>query len=237
MQFLKAYATPITIVGAVFTLLAFGPQERKQKFEEIDVERINIVEKNGQLRMVISNRQRQHPGIVDGKLIPRPGGRPPGMIFFNHRGDECGGLTFGGNGGNGHFLSFTMDKSRNDQTVGMQHLESDNGRYFAGFRVWDRPNSSLADFLTKYETIKKMPDEAARNAAIKELSDKGELGARRITVGKLRDKSAMIELCDVKGKPRIRISVDAAGNPRMDFLDETGTVTYTLPEPSKVEPK
>jgi hypothetical protein len=33
-------------------------QTQKQKFAEIDVERINIVEKDGKLRMVISNQDR-----------------------------------------------------------------------------------------------------------------------------------------------------------------------------------
>jgi hypothetical protein len=28
---------------------------------------------------------------------------------------------------------------------------------------------------------------------------------------------------------RIRISVDGAGNPKMDFLDQAGNVTYSLP--------
>jgi hypothetical protein len=28
--------------------------------------------------MVISNQERQHPGIVNGKVIPRQGPRPPG---------------------------------------------------------------------------------------------------------------------------------------------------------------
>jgi len=81
----------------VFVLSAFA-QARRQKFDEIDVERINIVEKDGKLRIVISNRERQHPGIIDGKLIPRPNGRAPGMIFFNHKGDESGGLIFDENG-------------------------------------------------------------------------------------------------------------------------------------------
>ena len=237
MQFLKAYATPVTLVGAVFIAMAFTQQSRRQKFEEIDVERINIVEKDGKLRMVISNQARQHPGIVDGKLIPREHGRPPGMIFFNHRGDECGGLVFDENNGKGHFVSLTMDKSRNDQTIGMQHLENDAGEYFVGLTVWDQPNTSGADRMTKLDAIKELPDKAARSAAIQKLRDQGEFGARRISVAKLRDKSASIELCDLKGKPRIKIVVDAAGNPRMDFLDETGAVTHTLPEPNKAEQK
>jgi hypothetical protein len=87
VHFLKIYAAVATLLCAVFVLAAFA-QARNQKFDEIDVERINIVEKDGKLRMVISNRERQHPGISNGKVIPRPNGRPPGMIFFNHKGDE-----------------------------------------------------------------------------------------------------------------------------------------------------
>lgn len=231
LQLVKVYAVTITLALLVSVGSAVTLQSGRPKFEEIDVERINIVEKDGKLRMVISNRERQHPGIIDGVLLKRPHGRPPGMLFFNHRGDEAGGLIFDENGGEyGHFLSFTMDKSRNDQTIGMQHLESDNGDYFAGLRVWDRPNTSLIPLNKKMDEIEKMPDKAARKAAYKELRDKGEFGRERISIAKLRDKSAEIALSDANGKPRIKITVDATGNPRIVFLDESGKPIYTLPE-------
>src|SRR5688500_18911636 len=107
------YAAVVTLFWAVFFLSAFVTQDKKQRFEEIDVERINVVEKDGKLRLVISNQARQHPGIVNGKIIERKEPRPPGMIFFNHLGDEMGGLIFGENGANGHFGSLTWDKVRN----------------------------------------------------------------------------------------------------------------------------
>src|SRR5436305_13936185 len=106
---LKAYAIIATLVGAVLVLTALTLQSGRQKFGEIDVERINIVEKDGKLKMVISNADRQHPGMVDGKIIPREGGRPAGMIFFNERGDEIGGLTFMGDTAKGQYSSFTFD--------------------------------------------------------------------------------------------------------------------------------
>lgn len=230
VRYLKIYAAVATLFCGILLLSAFVIQNGKQKFEEIDVERINIVEKDGKLRMVISNRERQHPGMVDGKPIPRENGRPPGMIFFDQKGDEAGGLVFDENGDKGHFLSLTFDKTRNDQTIGLQHLEGDNGEYFAGLRVWDRPDSSIIDSINKYEVIKKMPEGEKKKAALKELEDKGEFGTDRITVGKLRDKSALIELSDTKGNPRIRISVDAMENPKIDFLDEKGKVIYSLPQ-------
>ena len=81
VRFLKIYAAIATLVCTALLLSAFTFQQpTRQKFEEIDVERINIVEKDGKLRMVISNRERQHPGVVDGKIMPRSNGRPAGML-------------------------------------------------------------------------------------------------------------------------------------------------------------
>jgi len=98
VRLLKAYAVVAAVVCAALFTLLFAGVNRTQAFEEIDVERINIVEKSGELRMVISNQERQHPGIVNGKTIERETARPPGMIFFNHLGDEMGGLVMGENG-------------------------------------------------------------------------------------------------------------------------------------------
>jgi len=156
VHFLKIYAFVMTLGCAVFFLTAFAAQDKKQKFTEIDVERINIVEKDGKLKMVISNQERQQSQIIDGKTLPlTKGGRPPGIIFFNHLGNEMGGLIYGENGGKGQVGSFTFDKVNQNETIGFRHLESDNGEYAAGLTVWQRPDTSLKIFLDKYETVKK----------------------------------------------------------------------------------
>jgi len=131
VRFLKIYALVATLFCAVFLLSAFTFQNKKQKFEEIDVERINVLDKDGKLRMVIANKDRQHPGVIDGKTAERER-KTAGILFFNHLGDECGGLIFDENGGNGHFVSLTYDKVRHSETMRLQHLEGDNGQYSAG---------------------------------------------------------------------------------------------------------
>jgi hypothetical protein len=137
-------------------------------------------------------------------------------------------LVFDENGGDGHFLSLTFDKARQDQTLGIQHLEGDDGRYLAGLRIWDRPNNSMADSITKAEEIQRMPNGPAKDAAQAALNR--QLSApERISITKGRDKSATIVLSDANGKARIRISVQETGNPKLDFLDDTGRVTYSLP--------
>ena len=231
VRFLKAYAVIATLVGAVLVLTAFTLQSGKQKFEEIDVERINVVEKDGKLKMVISNKERQHPGVMDGMTIPRK--RPPGILFFNEKGDECGGLIFDGDQQNGQFLVVSFDKFRQDQTIQLQHLEGSDGRYFAGLTVWDRLNSPGADSLKKFMEIDKMPQGPEKQAAMKAFRDAGGFGLERVSVGKGRDQTAAVVLSDPKGRARIKISVDATGTPKLEFLDETGKVTYSLPQQSK----
>lgn len=232
VRFLKIYAVVATLFCAVFVLSAFALQNKKQKFAEIDVERINIVEKDGKLRMVISNQERQHPGIVNGKIIERKGPRPPGMIFFNHLGDEMGGLIFGENGGNGHFGLLTFDKVRNDQTIGFRHLESDNGTYQTGLEMWQQPNLPSDVVGAKWEAARKIPDETARKAAMQALIDNNESTEQRLFLGKRRDNATSLEMSDIKGRPRIRMVVGAEGEAKLEFLDVNGKVIQTLPDSS-----
>lgn len=237
VRFLKIYALVMTLGCAVFFLTAFAVQNKNQKFEEIDVERINIVEKDGKLRMVISNQERQHPGIVNGKIIKRDGPRRPGMIFFNHLGDEMGGLIFGDNGGNGHFGSLTWDKVRNDQTMGFRHLESDNGTYQSGLEMWQQPNIPHDVMLEKFLETRKITNLAERQAATEKLIANGEYTAPRLFLGKRRDESNELLMSDRKGKPRIRLQVAPDGTPKLEFLDEAGKITYRLPEENKAGKK
>ena len=234
VRFLKVYAVAATLVGALLALTAFTLQSGKQKFGEIDVERINVVEKNGKLDMVISNQERQHPGIVNGKIIPRNGPRPPGMIFFNHLGDEMGGLIFGDNGGKGHFGMFTFDKVRNDQTMAFSHLESDNGSYETGLQMSQQPNEPWDVVRAKWDAARKITDEAARKAAIQALIDNNESQQQRLFLGKRRDNSAVLIMSDIKGKPRIRMQVAPDGAAKLEFLDEQGKVIYSLPNAANV---
>lgn len=232
LRFLKIYAGVATLCCAIVFLSAFAVS-KNAKFDEIEVGRINIVEKNGKLKMVISNKERQHPGIVDGKSFDeRKGERSAGMIFFSEKGDEIGGLIFDGDTGKGQGGSLTFDKFRGDQTIQFTHNEDKDGDYFAGLRVNDQ-NMPLIEFIAKMEEIEKLPTKEAKDAAYKEIRDKGLVAVNRLLIGKGRDKSSMIALKDAKGKARIEISVEASGNPKLNFLDETGKVIYSLPEDAK----
>lgn len=235
VRFLRIYSIVATLIFAAAFVGVTALQGRRARFGEIDVERINVIEKDGRLRMVISNEKRQHPGISNGKIIPRKGSRPPGMIFFNHLGDEMGGLIFGDNGGNGHFGSLTFDKVRNDQAMGFRYLESDNGTYQSGIEMWQQPNIPGDVMMAKYEEASKIADEAKRKAAIQELIDNRQLTTNRLFLGKRRDDTLLLSMADIKGNTRIRLKVAPDGTPGLEFLDEAGQVTYALPEAKELQ--
>jgi hypothetical protein len=233
VRLLKAYAIVTTLLLVSLAFAGFRQAGQKTKFTEIDVERINIVEKDGKLKMVISNSERQHPGVIDGKSLSRT--RPPGMLFFNEKGDECGGLSFDGNqkdgkGAAGALLAF--DRFRQDQTVGIQYGES-NGQYSAGLRVWDRPDAPISDVIDQLQAIQKMPDGPEKTQAQLKLRDMpAAAAAQRVFVGKTREKAATLTLSDPQGRPRLLLTVDAQGVPKLEFLDEKGAVIQTLPTPA-----
>ena len=95
MRFLKGYAFGATSLIIVLSILAFRRSDNPH-FKEIDVQRINVREPDGKLRMVISNSTLSPGPIAYGKPFGYPGGSRPGIIFYNDEETENGGLTFGG---------------------------------------------------------------------------------------------------------------------------------------------
>jgi hypothetical protein len=147
-----------------------------------------------------------------------------------------GGLIVGENGGKGHFGSFTFDKVKGDQTMGFRHLEGDNGKYESGLAIWQQPNIPASLLEPKYAAIEKITDKTARREAIDKLINAGELMTTRLFIGKSRDDDAsVLRMSDIKGKTRIEMSVAPDGNPKLNFLDETGKVIYSLPEDAKAK--
>lgn len=231
LRFLRAYAVTNTLVLIVLATAAFRQATEPQKLDYVTVHRIDVVDNDGTLRMVISNKDRMHPGVMDGKTIDRP--RPvAGMLFFNDEGDEVGGLTYTGREQNGmrHADAGLMfDQLKQDQTIGFSYTEG-NGRRTAGFQVWDRPDSHLSELIEKINAANKIQDKAARDAELARVRASAQPGPRRVFVGKNADKSAAVSLSDANGKPRLTLTVDAAGNPRIEFLDESGKVTDRIPK-------
>jgi hypothetical protein len=229
LRLLRWYAALNTLIVVVLATAAFR-QAAPQKFEHITVQRMDIVDADGTLRMVISNKDRMHPGQLDGKVIVRP--RPvAGMLFFNESGDEVGGLTFTGREVNGvrqANAGIMFDQYKQDQTIGFTYSEG-GGRRTAGFQVWDRPDTGLGELIDKLNAANKIEDRAERDKALAAIRAAAPPAPRRVFVGKNGERAATVSLADANGKPRLTLTVDAAGNPRIEFLDEAGKVVSRLP--------
>jgi len=236
LRLLKGYALLMTALLGAISLSAFRRASEPTKFEEINVERINVVEPDGKLRLVISNRARSIGPIYKGKPFGYPGGNRPGMIFFNDEGTENGGLTFTGrreaDGKYQSSLGMSFDQFDQDQVVVLQYVDN-NGTRRMGLTVGDRANRNIYDLVQARDSLMRMTDTVQRAAALRELMaprDGVPLYAERVYVGRDRSKAAVINLSDPQGRPRLRLVVDSLGAPRLEFLDEGGQVTARLPE-------
>lgn len=232
LRFLRVYAVTSSLVLVILCTAAFRQATpANAAFGEITVGRMNVVDADGKLRLVISNKDRQHPGMMDGKMIDRP--RPvAGLLFFNEEGDEVGGLTFTGREVNGvrrANAGIMFDQFKQDQTIGFSYSEND-GRRSAGFQVWDRPDTKLSELVEKLNAARKIEDPAEQKKAIAAITAAAPPAPRRLFVGKTPDKASVISLSDAAGKPRLNITVDATGNPRIEFLDEQGKVVARVPQ-------
>lgn len=222
VRFLKRYSIALTLLLAIFVLMSFRGNNRT-KFEEIDVERINVLEKDGTLKMVISNSARQHPGMANGKSLPQRK-REAGMIFFNSAGYECGGLVYDADKSSAGMV-YSVDQFRNDQIMQLQYMEDGSKNRTYGFKLWDRPdNFTMDDQLHLVDSLQALHQEAAINKAFRQMGAKGFLGRDRLFLGKTNKGEVGLFICDDQGRPRIRIYVDKNNQTQFETLDEEGNV-------------
>lgn len=228
---LRAYLVVSSLVLVVLATTALR-QAGTRNLGEITVERLNVVDANGTLRMVISNQDRMHPGVMDGVTIDRP--RPvAGMLFFNDQGDEVGGLTYTGRKNGDERTasgSLTFDQLKQDQTIGFRYVEAD-GRRTAALEVWDRSDAPLSDLIRKLNDANRIDDASRRTAAIQKARSEAPPAPRRVFVGKNADRAAVVSLADASGNPRLNLVVEASGDARIEFLDASGKVLTRLPRP------
>jgi hypothetical protein len=239
LRALKLYAAASTCVLLVLSLAAFR-REQPTKFTEIDVERINVVEPDGKLRMVISNRPRSIGPIYKGQKFGYEGGSRPGIIFFNDEGTENGGLGFSGaRGSDGKYQASTQlafDQFDQDQILYLSYADQ-NGVRRAGLTVADRAEANIYDLVQARDSLaKRFPAGAPRDSALRVLMGPRNgvpMFAQRLYLGRDPAKNAVVNLSDPQGRPRLRLVVDSTGRASVEFLDADGRVTYSLPDSAR----
>jgi hypothetical protein len=230
LRFLRVHA--IVTTAALIVLIAAGFTRQSQRFQTIDVERINIVEKDGRVRLVISNLDRSPPPMERGQPFGYQGGNRAGMIFYNEEGTENGGITYTGkrdSAGNYQAVgSLTFDQYQQDQTIALQYLDQ-NGRRRAGLAINDYPvGVSSLEFDKRYRRIDAMKDSAAKADSMKVLD--AFFGKQRLYAGRARNGSSLVSLSDPRGRVRLRLTVDTLGSASIEFVGENGQVLKTINE-------
>jgi hypothetical protein len=231
--FRRAY-THLATIGFPALLLAAATAWRSappQEFGEITVHRINVVEPDGTLKMVISNSALMHPGVIGGDTLMPGRVRPAGITFFDDRGDEMGGFGITGNAEQ-RWGGVLFDQINNDETLRLitqQGFRDGEFRHQAGLSITDRnPKYSLNEVFKFMNEVEAISDPEARQARIKELEAMGVMNANRMFVGRQPSGDVLVDLRDSNGRPRLRMLVESGGAARIEFLDEAGMVVRTL---------
>ena len=203
--------------------------ERHDQFEVIDVERINVVEPDGKVRLVIANRAHTPGPIEHGEPFGYGSGQRAGLIFYNDEYTEAGGLIFSGKEDGEHPTavgSLTLDQFNRDQTVALQYVEN-NGRRRAGLAVSDYSTGvTSAEWRAEYDRIQALTDTTARREAMAAWRENG--GKGRLYVGRQFDGAAVVVLSDARGRSRLRLRVDSLGAAAIEFLDDSGRVVRSI---------
>ena len=231
LRILRIHAVVSSLVALVLLVSAFHSTQRA-KFETLDVERINIVEKDGRIRLVIANLARTPGPIERGQPFGYPGGMRAGMIFYNEEGTENGGLIFGGKrDSTGRYSasgSLTFDQYDQDQTVALQYVD-ENGRRRSGLAINDyAPGLSSLALDRRWKAARAIKDSATRAESLRVL--RPFFPKERLYVGRTRDAAAVLSLADPSGRTRLRLRVDSLGTASIEFVNDSGRVTRRLPE-------
>lgn len=227
---LVIYSGVLTLVLAV-TLLTGAARSRTASFDSIDVGRINVVEPDGTVRLVLSSKA-LFPGIIfKKKEYPHPNRRTAGILFYNDEGTENGGLTFGGDkdkdGRVSAYGHLSFDQYDQDQVLTLDASE-DGGYRKARLSIWDRPDYSILELLDLQARIKDMTDEERKEETAKFFAGR-EKPQPRLFLGRSDNGAVSLRLNDKEGRERLIIEVGPDGAPVVRFLDGNGRETGRFP--------
>lgn len=191
---------------------------KKEIIKELNVEKINICEPDGTVKLSLFNSKNIPSLIVDYEDI-FPGHRADdgvsGLMFYNNHGDECGGLIYGSqiddHGNVQAGLSLTFDKWKQDQLVQMQ-LQKSGDKEMYGFSIYDRPNCHIKESLDLIKEFRQEKDIEKQKELIKRINESNH---KRIFVGHDADGETKIALFDKQGKEQIKLFVDDDNTPTL----------------------
>lgn len=230
VRLLTAYAVLST--AAILVLLwATVLRPTTTSFGHIRAQRVDVVEPDGRLALVLSDEARMPGPILNGREVqPRHGAA--GLLFFNANGDETGGLVYGDSRGDSareHEVHMSFDQYEDDQVLILDHIQRGD-RVATGIRVMDRRAPFTLAKMVEMQRLSKEGTADQQQEAKRWLAEHGKeyRAANRVVLGSY-GRSALLQLNDTEGRPRIRMVVDSTDAVRLEFLDASGKVVRRLP--------
>lgn len=219
----RIYGAVSALAFIVIAISAFSIARQRHVFGTIDVQRINVVEPNGTLRMVISDQARFPGAIIKGKQYPFDR-HTAGMLFYNNEGSENGGLIFGGrkhaNGTVSSFGHLSFDRYDQDQTFSLDDDQDKTGQQ-TRIAFIDEPKWPITEVL-------KLP-----HSQWQHFLKTHPRGKPRLTMERAPDGAVLLALKDKQGRTRLVLKVDSHGNPVIKLLGTNGNVIAQLPRARK----
>lgn len=228
-----------SILGIAITASFAFKRAGNPKFEAIDVERINIVESDGTVKMIITNAN-HFPSLGDSvnNRAYHHRKKRAGLLFYTEDGKECGGFIYDGSETeNGHRsgLSLTYDQYDGDQVMQLITTDEriDNERYKAGRLVFnDRGDKETKEsMLAINKELEAISDPQAREKKYEEYRKKGLIGSvPRVAIGQTAGKQNGLFLFDDEGRIKAKLYVDAENTAKLEMYNKEGEVTSSWPE-------
>ena len=176
------------------------------------VERLEVVEPDGSLSMVLANSQRPAVATLDGQVLmagqeeERRG--TPSITFFDGKGTEVGGLALGVREQSGSYRAIrhlSLDAHNQDQAVVLMHRQDPDGST-SGLSITDRPDHSVFDAVAQLG-VSPRGVERGTAAALQSLPEEGRearllelFGTPRAFLGSTRGGDASLVLHDGGGR-------------------------------------
>jgi len=237
LRVLEGLVIVLLVVTAVLVVNLWFPFI-PQRVKVLDAQQINIREKDGTLKAVLSNSE----GFSKIGESRRQGVPFSGLMFYNQEGDEEGGLVYSGKaipGGQDADVTLTFDQYRQDQNIYLHHEEHKDARMRSiddGLTIISRPDQSqVKEEYTLYAAMDKLSGEERDALRLKSLQE-GKISTRRLFVGDRRGvkdntpyDDAGIFIKNRWGRDSIKLYVDYDNKPHLEVYDQLGkSVVYEL---------
>jgi len=216
VTFSRLYTVGSTALLLVFTVAAFTRSRPQDRFDEITVKRINVMDEDGNTRVILA-----------GSFPPRRA-TLGGLLFINEDGNDAGGLVYQGTRDSlGNIQAgavLTFDQYQNDQVVALAYDQSGTQKR-QGLTIQERPDTltdRVKDFYRAFEAAETAEARDSLRRTVLPQIPRREFVSRRLFAGRSLAGAALVTLADLDGKTRLRLEVDSLGQASITFLDAEG---------------